>query len=29
MAVTKEELIDALSNLKIMEVVDFIKALDE
>jgi large subunit ribosomal protein L7/L12 len=29
MAVTKEELIDALSNLKIMEVVDLIKALEE
>lgn len=29
MAVTKEELIDALSNLKVMEVVDLIKALEE
>jgi large subunit ribosomal protein L7/L12 len=29
MAVTKEELIDALSDLKVMEVVDIIKALEE
>jgi large subunit ribosomal protein L7/L12 len=29
MAVTKEELIDALSNLKVMEVVDLIKALED
>ena len=29
MAVSKEELIDALSNLKVMEVVDLIKALEE
>jgi large subunit ribosomal protein L7/L12 len=29
MAVTKEELIDALSNMKVMEVVDLIKALEE
>jgi large subunit ribosomal protein L7/L12 len=29
MAVTKEELVDALSNLKILEVVDLIKALEE
>jgi large subunit ribosomal protein L7/L12 len=29
MAATKEELIDALSNLKVMEVVDLIKALEE
>jgi large subunit ribosomal protein L7/L12 len=29
MAVTKEELIDALSNLKVMEVVDLIKELEE
>ena len=29
MAVTKEELIDALSNLKVLEVVDLIKALEE
>jgi large subunit ribosomal protein L7/L12 len=29
MAVTKEELVDALSNLKVMEVVDLIKALEE
>ena len=29
MAVSKEELIDALSNMKVMEVVDLIKALEE
>jgi large subunit ribosomal protein L7/L12 len=29
MAATKEELIDALSNLKVLEVVDLIKALEE
>jgi large subunit ribosomal protein L7/L12 len=29
MAATKEELIDALSNLKVMEVVDLIKSLEE
>jgi len=29
MAATKEELIDALSNLKVMEVVDLISALEE
>src|SRR5262245_28479295 len=29
MAATKEELVDALSNLKVMEVVDLIKALEE
>jgi large subunit ribosomal protein L7/L12 len=29
MAATKEELIEALSNLKVMEVVDLIKALEE
>ncbi|HYM36264.1 MAG TPA: 50S ribosomal protein L7/L12 [Steroidobacteraceae bacterium] len=29
MAVSKEELIDALSNLKVMEVVDLVKALEE
>ncbi|AMN46504.1 50S ribosomal protein L7/L12 [Steroidobacter denitrificans] len=29
MAVTKEELIDALSNLKVLDVVDLIKALEE
>jgi len=29
MAVTKEELVDALSNLKVMEVVDLIKELEE
>jgi large subunit ribosomal protein L7/L12 len=29
MAATKEELIDALSGLKVMEVVDLIKALEE
>jgi large subunit ribosomal protein L7/L12 len=29
MAASKEELIDALSNLKVMEVVDLIKALEE
>jgi large subunit ribosomal protein L7/L12 len=29
MAATKEELIDALSNLKVMEVVDLIKALED
>src|SRR3954469_11053510 len=29
MAATKEELIDALSNLKVMEVVDLINALEE
>jgi large subunit ribosomal protein L7/L12 len=29
MAATKEELIDALSDLKVMEVVDLIKALEE
>jgi large subunit ribosomal protein L7/L12 len=29
MAATKEELIDALSNMKVMEVVDLIKALEE
>ena len=29
MAVTKEELVDALSNLKVMEVVDLIKQLEE
>ena len=29
MAVTKEELIDALSNLKVLEVVDLVKALEE
>ena len=29
MAATKEELIDALSNLKVMEVVDLIKVLEE
>ena len=29
MAVSKEELIDALSNLKVLEVVDLIKALEE
>lgn len=29
MAVTKEELVDALSNLKVLEVVDLIKALEE
>ena len=29
MAVSKEELIDALSNLKVMEVVDLIKALED
>jgi large subunit ribosomal protein L7/L12 len=29
MAVTKEELVEALSNLKVMEVVDLIKALEE
>jgi len=29
MAVTKEELVDALSNLKVLEVVDLIKALED
>jgi large subunit ribosomal protein L7/L12 len=29
MAVTKEELVEALSNLKVMEVVDLIKQLEE
>ncbi len=29
MAVTKEELVEALSNLKVMEVVDLIKELEE
>jgi large subunit ribosomal protein L7/L12 len=29
MAVTKEDLIDALSNLKVLEVVDLVKALEE
>jgi large subunit ribosomal protein L7/L12 len=29
MAVSKEELIDALSNLKVLEVVDLIKALED
>ena len=29
MAVTKEELIDALSNLKVLDVVDLIKALED
>ena len=29
MAISKEELIDALSNLKVLEVVDLIKALEE
>ena len=29
MAVSKEELVDALSNLKVLEVVDLIKALEE
>jgi large subunit ribosomal protein L7/L12 len=29
MAATKEELVEALSNLKVMEVVDLIKALEE
>ena len=29
MAVTKEELIDALSNLKVLEVVDLVKALED
>jgi len=29
MAVSKEELIDALSNLKVLEVVDLVKALEE
>lgn len=29
MAVAKEELLDALSNLKVLEVVDLIKALEE
>ena len=29
MAATKEELIDALSNLKVLEVVDLVKALEE
>jgi large subunit ribosomal protein L7/L12 len=29
MAVTKEELIDALSNLKVLEVVELVKALEE
>jgi large subunit ribosomal protein L7/L12 len=29
MAVTKEELVDALSNLKVMDVVDLIKSLEE
>ena len=29
MAVTKEELIDVLSNLKVLEVVDLIKALED
>src|SRR5687768_4576565 len=29
MAVTKEELIDALSQLKVLEVVDLVKALEE
>ena len=29
MAASKEELIDALSNLKVLEVVDLIKALEE
>jgi large subunit ribosomal protein L7/L12 len=29
MAISKEELIDALSNLKVMEVVDLIKELEE
>ncbi len=29
MAVSKEELIDALSNIKVLEVVDLIKALEE
>jgi len=29
MAATKEELIDALSNLKVLDVVDLIKALEE
>jgi large subunit ribosomal protein L7/L12 len=29
MAVTKEDLLDALSNLKVLEVVDLIKALEE
>ena len=29
MAVSKEELVDALSNLKVMEVVDLIKSLEE
>jgi|SRR5687768_4009430 large subunit ribosomal protein L7/L12 len=29
MAVSKEELVDALSNLKVMEVVDLIKQLEE
>ena len=29
MAATKDELIDALSNLKVMEVVDLIKALED
>jgi large subunit ribosomal protein L7/L12 len=29
MAATKEELIDALSNLKVLEVVDLIKALED
>lgn len=29
MAVTKEELVDALSNLKVLDVVDLIKSLEE
>lgn len=29
MAVTKEELVDALSNLKVMDVVDLIKSLED
>lgn len=29
MAISKEELIDALSNLKVLEVVDLVKALEE
>ena len=29
MAVTKEELVDALSNLKVLDVVELIKSLEE
>jgi len=29
MAVSREELVDALSNLKVLEVVDLIKALED